>query len=93
MGLSVPNIWILFDQSFLNLGLSAVDLNILFMSVLLILIAGIIRERKGVGVRVWMSEQNLVFRWIVWLGLFVIVLIYGKYGPGYSAAEFIYKGF
>ena len=39
------------------------------------------------------QRQILPFRWIVWLGLAVLILVYGNYGPGYDAADFIYRGF
>lgn len=92
-GFSVFNPWIFFNQSFLQMGLTAVDYGVLRLSILMIAMAGMIRYVKKVSVREWMSGQNIVFRWFVWIGLFLIVLIYGKYGPGYDAAEFIYRGF
>lgn len=89
---SMTNPWVLFDGSILKLGVSYQDINIIIFSILLIIIVGVLREKSGYA-RLWMAKQILVFRWIIWIGLFIFVLIYGKYGPGYSAAEFIYKGF
>lgn len=91
--LSTVNPWILFDGSFLNMGLTAEDWHILRLGILLMAAAGIISVYKKKPAKEWIAEQNLVFRWMVWIGLFVFVLIYGKYGPGYDAAEFIYRGF
>lgn len=43
--------------------------------------------------RVWLSERNLIIRWtILYLILFIIIL-FGVYGPGFNASEFIYGGF
>lgn len=92
-GFSVFNPWIFFNESFLGMGLTVIDYSVLRISVLTVVIAGIIKLVKKVPVREWISEQNVYFRWSVWIGLFLIVLIYGKYGPGYDAAEFIYRGF
>lgn len=86
------NMWILFDGSVLNTGITHMDLNIIVLAVLIMLVVAILRERYGYA-RLWMDQQVLVFRWLVWIGLFVFVLIYGMYGPGYDAAEFIYQGF
>ncbi len=86
------NPWILFDGSILGLGIHAWDLNICIIAVVFLIIAGILRERYG-HARDWLAEQNWVFRWGIWLMLGATVLIFGKYGPGYSAAEFIYQGF
>lgn len=86
------NPWIFFDGSILELGVSYQDLNIIIFAVLLIGIADMLREKYG-SAREWISKQIFVFRWFIWIGLFIFILIYGKYGPGYSAAEFIYQGF
>lgn len=86
------NPWIFFDESILNFDVSYGDINIIIFVVFLLFVVAILRERYGYA-RIWMEQQSFVLRWIVWLGLFVFVLIWGKYGPGYDAAEFIYKGF
>jgi len=89
---NLQNPWIFFDGSVLNLGMTHTGLNIIIVGILLLIIVGVLRENYGYA-REWMQEQVLVFRWGVWFALFIVILIYGKYGPGYSAAEFIYKGF
>lgn len=86
------NPWIFFDGSVLTLGVAHTDLNLLIISVMLLLAVGILREKCGFA-RVWIARQWIVLRWLVWLSMFVIVLIWGQYGPGYDAAEFIYRGF
>lgn len=86
------NPWIFFDGSILNWGITWGDINIIiFVTVLLILVA-VLRE-KYVYARIWIQNQSFIFRWFLWIGLFVFVLIYGKYGPGYNATDFIYQGF
>lgn len=64
----------------------------MIIAVCMLLIVGFLREKHGYA-RIWLSRQLLVFRWMIWIGLFVFVLIYGKYGPGYAVEEFIYQGF
>ncbi len=86
------NPWIFFNGSILDTGLSYRDLNIIFIGVMLIIVVGVLREKYGFA-RLWIKEQSFVFRWFIWFALFTVVLVYGKYGPGYSAAEFIYQGF
>lgn len=88
----VANPWIFFDESILTLGVSWMDINIIIFVCLLLLVVGILREKYGYA-RIWVSEQGIVFRWLIWITLFVLVLVYGKYGPGYDASEFIYQGF
>ena len=86
------NAWVLFNGSIVNTGVTLEDVNVLIVGILMLIIVGILREKCGFA-RVWMQKQVLPFRWCIWMGLFVFVLIYGMYGPGYSAAEFIYQGF
>lgn len=92
IGENTPNSWVLFNGSILNLGVSYDDINIIIFAVVLLAIVAVLREKYGYA-RNWMKNQILVFRWGIWIGLFVIVLILGKYGPGYNASEFIYQGF
>lgn len=91
-GFSIFNPWIFFDESFVNMGLSYRDWNILIFGILLLFIAGIIKEKYG-EVRRWIKGQFLPFRWFIWIFLFLFIVINGTYGPGYSTAEFIYRGF
>ena len=62
------------------------------IAVAMLVIVAVLREKYGYA-RSWMGKQILVFRWTVWIALFIIVLILGSYGPGYNASEFIYQGF
>lgn len=84
--------WILFNGSILKLGVSYKDINIIILGTVMLLIASVLRE-KYTSAREWISKQLFPFRWLIWLMLFVLTLIYGMYGPGYSASEFIYRGF
>lgn len=86
------NPWIFFDGSLLISGMTYGDVNLILLVVLMLVAVAYLREKYGYA-RIWIQRQGFVFRWSVWLGLFALVLIYGKYGPGYSAAEFIYQGF
>ncbi len=86
------NPWIFFDGSLLALGIKYRDINIIIIVVVMLIIVALLREKYEYA-RIWIQNQSFVFRWGIWLGLFVFILIWGKYGPGYSAAEFIYQGF
>lgn len=86
------NPWIFFDESILKTGVTYGDINLLIIGVVLLLLVAILREKFGYA-RTWIAEQGFVFRWAIWLGLFALVLIFGAYGPGYTASEFIYQGF
>lgn len=87
------NIWIFFDGSLLEMGLDQQDWHVLLFAVALLVLISCVRAFVKRPVREWIADQNIAFRWICWIGLFLMVVVYGKYGPGYDAAEFIYKGF
>lgn len=91
-GFAQFNPWVFFDGSILGFGVTHIDINIMICGVVMLFIVGILQE-KYESAREWMSKQIFVFRWFIWLTLFAVILIYGAYGPGYSASEFIYRGF
>lgn len=82
----------LFNKSLLQFGLNVSDWVIILISVLLLVMAAALRERDGYA-RNWMAQQILPFRWFVWLGLLLVVVICGKYGQYYNAVNFIYQIF
>lgn len=86
------NPWIFFDGSLLNLGITYGDINIFLIAIMMLLIVAILREKYGYA-RIWVQNQSFIFRWMIWIGLLIMVLVYGKYGPDYNAADFIYQGF
>ncbi len=91
---SVENLapWTLFDGTLLKSGFTYLDLNLVLICVLLLIIGDSLRERFGYA-RNAIAKQGIVFRWLIWIGLFSLVLVYGMYGPGYDASTFIYQGF
>lgn len=82
---------ILWDGSLLALGLTAKDWVILILSMVLLWMVSLMQQ-KG-SVREWLAGKNIVIRWILLYALLFWVILMGNYGPGYSAAEFIYQGF
>lgn len=86
------NPWIFFDQSILQLGISFVDINIIILGTFLLIVVAKLRDSYGYA-RKWIANQGVIFRWAIWIGIFILILVYGNYGPGYSASEFIYRGF
>lgn len=86
------NPWTLFDGTVTKLGVSYGDINTIMIGVFALVIVAILREKHGFA-RLWMQKQVLPFRWMIWILLFVITLIWGMYGPGYDASMFIYEGF
>lgn len=89
---STWNPWIFTDGSLYLLGLTAKSF---WAGIVAILVLAGVSAAEYRGIRVWdrFAEQGLVFRWIVSLALVFAVIIFGIYGPGYSASQFIYFQF
>ena len=64
---------------------------VLILSLTLLWIVSVMQQ-KG-SIREWLAKKNIVVRWILLYALLFWVILMGNYGPGYSAAEFIYQGF
>ncbi len=78
-------------RAFLALGLSAADYFILFLGCLLLL--GVSLSQRNGSVRGSISHKCLVIRYAIWYGLFLAVVLFGVYGIGYDASQFIYNQF
>lgn len=83
---------VLFNGAFLELGLTARDFYLLFFCFILWIGVSSIRE-KGYSVRELIAQQNLWFRWSIYIVGFLSILIFGVYGIGFDANSFIYRGF
>lgn len=89
--MDVFNPWVLWNQSVYLLGLDAKNVWILFFAIAILLLVSILQTKTDI--RGWLAKQGIVFRYaVVYLALFA-VLIFGIYGPGYDAVQFIYGGF
>lgn len=87
------NPWVLFDGSVYNLGLNITEVHILLVALIVLFLVDLVRYKKQVTLDTFLSTQNLWFRFAVIFGLLFFILIYGEYGPGFSAKQFIYFQF
>lgn len=85
------NPWVLTDGTLLQYGLNCGDWFVLLSAIVILVCASILQE--SLRVRVALSRQVLWFRWMICLGGLLSVLVFGVYGPGYSASQFIYMQF
>lgn len=88
-----PDPWSVFDGSICSLGLDPRQMSILVISLLLLFLVSLIKYRRGVNVDRFLSTQGIVFRWLFIFMLFFMVFIWGEYGVGFNAQEFIYFRF
>lgn len=85
------NPWVLFDGTMLSLGLGGKEFCIAIISILIIVTVDYLRRKMRI--REYISNQNLIFRWMLYIGVVTFIVIFGSYGPGYSAQQFIYFQF
>ena len=78
-------------QAFLDMGLLRADYIVVFIG-MLILIAVSLLQRTG-SVREKIASFAAPARFVIWYGLFLATVIFGAYGIGYSASQFIYNQF
>ena len=78
--------------SLLALGLEWYDWLILVGAVMVMFCVDILHE-KGVKIRKWLYNERIWFRWLIYLGAFWTVLMFGLYGVEYDASQFIYFQF
>ncbi len=91
-----------------ELGLSWIDCGIVVISLMILLIVSSLQYRiENKNLKCMQTEaggniacvRDLILlcpayvRFIIWFAFVFYVIILGQYGPGYSAAEFIYQGF
>ena len=78
-------------QSFINMGLTVADYTVVFIAMLILVIVSLI-QRSG-SVRGKIATLAAPVRFVIWYGLLIGTIVFGAYGIGYSASQFIYNQF
>lgn len=81
-----------FSEEFLSLFGGGENMTVIFICILVLLLVAAFQD-KGYSIRKWVASQGLVFRWVLYYGLFFAIVIYGMYGSGYNSSDFVYRGF
>ncbi len=89
---TVKNPWVLFDGSLYACGLDDKNFRLMLVSILLLFFADCCKK-KGIVIREVIAKQDYWFRYIFIALAILLLLIFGKYGPAYDAANFIYFQF
>ena len=85
------NPWIFWDGTLYNMGLDFKDLCVVVIGLLIVREVSILQERGSV--RQMIAERNIVLRWLIYYAAFFAIVIFGMYGAGYNAGDFIYVNF
>lgn len=88
-----PDWWALTDGSIYGLGLNVQEFHILAVALLLLFLVDIVRYKKGETLGQFLASQCIWFRLLAAWALFAFIFLFGVYGPGYDASQFIYFQF
>jgi len=81
----------LFDRSIYSIGWDRSNCQLALVLILFLLAMDKLQEKGSVRERV--AGYNIVFRWILYYALLFAILIFGMYGPGYVASDFVYGNY
>lgn len=84
--------WFTWGNNLEAMGLTTQTRNLLVVSLVILLIADICKYR-GIKMIDWLCKQGIWLRWLVYYAAIFGILIFGVYGPGFDASQFIYFQF
>lgn len=76
-------------QELLELGLTGMDYSILGAGVLIMFLVSLSGRQDSVRKR--LARRPYVLRYLIFVSLFFVVLLFGNYGQGYDVQQFIYN--
>lgn len=77
----------------LSFGLEKADYIIILAGLLIVFFVSLYQERSKKSVRETLDGQQIWFQWVVTFALLLCIVLFGVYGPGISAGEFVYMQF
>jgi len=87
------NPWALFDDTLYTLGLDRIEVNILFVAVVVLFIVDAIKYFKKQRIDQFLNDQCIWFRWGSIMLLMLSIFVFGIYGTLFDASQFIYFQF
>lgn len=87
------DIWSLTSGNIYHMGLDEKEMRVLFVAILILLIIDWLCEKKKIYFDTLVKGQCLAAQYLIAIGLLVAILVFGVYGTGYDATQFIYFQF
>ena len=81
-----------FNGSIFTIGMDRFDYIVLLCMVAIVFAVGLMKE-KGISPREWLAGKHIVLRWSVYLGMLLVIILFGAYGTGYIPINPIYANF
>ena len=89
----IPNTAFFTNNKLLSFGLTKLDYIVILLGIILIFCVSLYQERSKKIVREELNKEMIWFQWVLIILGVVVIAIFGIYGPGYSASEFVYMQF
>ena len=86
------SVFVPYHGSLLELGLDWKEFVILGVGVIVLIVVGILKEKK-INIRDAIDKLALPLRWTIYISAIVFIVIFGAYGTQYSLVPFMYGGF
>lgn len=87
------DIWSLTAGNIYHMGLDEKEMGILFFAVFILILVDWLYEKRKQYFDALLKRQSLVIQYLVSIALLVMILVFGIYGQGYDATQFIYFQF
>lgn len=87
------DVWSFFDESIYYLGLDKKEMGVLCISILILILVDVYYVRKKAFFDTLVKEQCLAVQYVMVAVLLVMIIVFGIYGEGYDASQFIYFQF
>lgn len=91
--ISEHKIWQLVDGTLFSLGVSNFEMDILYVSLLVMCVVDFKKYKTDKNIDVLIINQNILFRWLSVSLLIMMTLVLGMYGSEFNAQDFIYFNF
>lgn len=78
-------------KELLSFGLDKVNYIVLFGALIILFVGDVMQE--NMSVRGWIAKRHIMIRWSIYAAAFIIIIVFGIYGPGSNPSTFIYTQF
>ena len=89
---TTANYEIMTNGALLEIGIKPSDYLILLIGIVIMFLVSLYQEKKG-SVREAIDNRSFAMKLVLWCLLFFVIVIFGTYGIGYDASQFIYNRF
>lgn len=84
-------LWVFADKSIYDHGMDQKDFHVVLVGILIMRAVDMLQQK--IKIRETLSQQPIVFRWVIYMGAVAVIFIYGMYGTDFDASSFVYGAF